>query len=277
MSKPTLVAAIQNCAGPDVNKNLDTICALGLSAAAAGAEVIMVPEAFAFLGPDEAKQKIVEPLPQGGPILERCQRLATETSCDLILGGFHEQSSTPGKAYNTCVHVSKSGNIVAMYRKIHMFDIALADGTVLNESARTIPGTTVVTTQLGFGTLGLSICYDVRFPYVYQRLVDQGAIALTVPSAFTATTGKAHWHVLLRARAIEAQSYVIAPAQHGNNWGKRHSYGHSLIINPWGEIITELPTGDGFILGLIDPAQVQQVRQQLPSLQHRRTVSQDYS
>ena len=272
MPKPTLVAAIQNCAGPDVNKNLDTICALSRGAASAGAEAIFVPEAFAFLGPDEAKQKIVEFLPEGGPILERCRKLAVETHCDLILGGFHEKSDVPGKAYNTCVHLSRSGDIMARYRKIHMFDIALADGTTLNESARTIPGTEIVTTQLGFGTLGLSICYDVRFPYVYQQLVDKGAIALTVPSAFTATTGKAHWHVLLRARAIEAQSYVIAPAQHGNNWGKRHSFGHSLIINPWGEIIAELPDGDGFILGLIDPAEVQRVRQQLPSLEHRRVL-----
>jgi predicted amidohydrolase len=270
--RPSIVAAIQNCAGPDVRQNLRIISALSLAAASAGAQTIIVPEAFAFLGPDEEKQKIVEPLPEGGPVLEHCQNLARQTGCDLILGGFHERSDVPGKAYNTCVHLSKSGEIVTMYRKIHMFDVALADGTVLAESSRTIPGSTLVTTQLPFGTLGLSICYDVRFPYVYQSLVDQGAIALTVPSAFTATTGKAHWHVLLRARAIEAQCYVIAPAQHGHNWGKRHSYGHSLIINPWGEIVAELAEGDGYILGTIDPAEVAKVRSQLPSLTHRRTL-----
>lgn len=271
-ARPSTVAAIQNCAGRDVQKNLDTVSALCMAAAAAGAETLIVPEAFAFLGPDEEKQKIVEPLPSGGPILDRCRNLARTTGCELILGGFHEQSDTPGKAYNTCVHLSKAGEIAAMYRKIHMFDVALADGTVLAESARTLPGNEIVTTELPFGTLGLSICYDVRFPYVYQSLVDKGAIALTVPSAFTATTGKAHWHVLLRARAIEAQSYVIAPAQHGNNWGKRHSYGHSLIINPWGEVIAELESGDGYIMATIDPAEVAKVRAQLPSLTHRRAL-----
>jgi predicted amidohydrolase len=272
MPRPTQVAAIQLCAGPDVRRNLDTLSALSLAAANAGAEAIFVPEAFAFLGPDEEKQKIVEPLPQGGPILERCRELAVTTGCDLVLGGFHERSDTPGKAWNTCVHLSKHGEIVTMYRKIHLFDVALADGTTLAESARTLPGGETVTTVMPFGILGLSICYDVRFPYVYQDLVDKGAIALTVPSAFTATTGKAHWHVLLRARAIEAQCYVIAPAQHGNNWGRRQSYGHSLIIDPWGEIISELADGDGYIIGAIDPAEVARVRSQLPSLQHRRTL-----
>lgn len=270
--RPSTIAAIQNCAGPDVRRNLEAVAALCMGAASAGAETLIVPEAFAFLGPDEEKQKIVEPLPSGGPILDHCRNLARTTGCDLILGGFHEKSDTPGKAYNTCVHLSKAGEIVTMYRKIHMFDVALADGTVLAESSRTLPGSTLVTTALPFGTLGLSICYDVRFPYVYQGLVDRGAIALTVPSAFTATTGKAHWHVLLRARAIEAQCYVIAPAQHGHNWGKRHSYGHSLLIDPWGEIVAELAEGDGFILGTVDPAVVARVRNQLPSLTHRRPI-----
>jgi predicted amidohydrolase len=270
--RPSTIAAIQNCAGPDVRSNLETIAALCMGAAGAGAETLVIPEAFAFLGPDEEKQKIVETLPSGGPILDHCRNLARSTGCDLVLGGFHEKSDTPGKAYNTCVHLSKAGEIMAMYRKIHMFDVALADGTVLAESARTLPGSSLVTTELPFGTLGLSICYDVRFPYLYQGLVDQGAIAVTVPSAFTATTGKAHWHVLLRARAIEAQCYVIAPAQHGHNWGKRYSYGHSLIINPWGEIVAELAEGDGFILGTVDPAEVARVRTQLPSLRHRRAI-----
>ena len=118
-------------------------------------------------------------------------------------------------------------------------------------------------------TLGLTICYDVRFPYLYQALVDRGAIAISVPSAFTATTGAAHWHTLLRARAIETQCYVLAPAQHGQHNEKRRSYGHSVIIDPWGEIVSELADGDGIVTGEIDPERVRQVRRELPSLEHR--------
>ncbi|MCP5178422.1 MAG: carbon-nitrogen hydrolase family protein [Pseudomonadales bacterium] len=273
--RKTLIAALQNCAGPDVEANLAVLDTLGRDAAGAGAEVLFIPEAFAYLGPDDGKQRILEPLPEGGPILERCQQLASATRTHVILGGFHERTNTPGKAYNTCVHLDPDGTIVRMYRKIHLFDVALADGTRLEESARTLPGDKAVTTELPYGTHGLTICYDVRFPALFQQLADMGAIAMSVPSAFTATTGKAHWHVLLRARAIEAQSYVIAPAQHGHNWGKRRSYGHSLIIDPWGQVLAELPEGDGFITAEIDPAEVQRVRSELPSLTHKRTFSPD--
>ena len=145
--------------------------------------------------------------------------------------------------------------------------------TELRESARTLPGNEAVVTQLPFGTLGLTICYDIRFPYLYQRLVNLGAIAVSVPSAFTATTGAAHWHTLLRARAIECQSYVIAPAQHGAHNPKRRSYGHSLVIDPWGEVIAELAQGDGVVVAPIDPARVAQVRAELPSPTHRIELS----
>jgi predicted amidohydrolase len=128
----------------------------------------------------------------------------------------------------------------------------------------------VVTTDLPFGPLGLSICYDMRFPYLYQALVDRGAVALTAPSAFTRTTGAAHWEVLLRARAVECQAYMLAPAQHGEHWGSRTSWGHSMIIDPWGRVIAACTDGDGYAIADIDPAEVQRVRQQLPSLAHRR-------
>lgn len=284
MSRITRTAAIQLCATPDVAANLATVSRLAREAAAAGAAVITVPEAFAFLGPEREKQQILEPLPGGlsggqapgpfsaGPILTHCQALARDTGCHLILGGFHEATDDPEKSYNTCVHLTPDGAVAACYRKIHLFDISLADGTALRESARTLPGHEAVTTELPFGRLGLSVCYDLRFPYLYQRLVDLGAVALTVPSAFTRPTGAAHWHVLLRARAIECQSYVIAPAQHGHNWGKRSSYGHSLIIDPWGQVLAELPDGDGFIVADIDPGEAARVRRELPSLEHRRDV-----
>jgi predicted amidohydrolase len=279
--RATKVAVVQLCATPDVAENLATVEKLVIRAGGEGAEVVLIPEAFAFLGPEKVKRTILERLPEsphaaGGPILERCRDLAVSQRCDLVLGGFHEDIPNPDqnadKSYNTCVHLGPDGAIRARYRKIHLFDVSLSDGTQLRESARTLAGDELVTTEMPFGTLGLSVCYDLRFPYLYQGLVDQGAVALTVPSAFTATTGAAHWHVMLRARAIECQSYVLAPAQHGHNWGKRFSYGHSLIIDPWGEIIAECHEGDGVAVAEIDPARVRQVRAELPSLRHRRSL-----
>ena len=267
------VAAIQHCATTDVENNLEAVERLALAAREAGAEVVTVAEAFAYIGPDRGRRDLLEPLPSGGPILDRCQELARRLGCDLVLGGFHEAAPEPGKAYNTCVHLDAQGEVAALYRKIHLFDIQLDDGTELHESRRTAPGDALATTRLPFGLLGLTICYDLRFPYLYQALADQGAVALTVPSAFTATTGAAHWHTLLRARAIECQCYVIAPAQHGRHNDRRRSYGHSLIVDPWGEVIAECAGGDGFAMALIDPARVAEVRKQLPCLNHRVAMS----
>jgi predicted amidohydrolase len=263
------------CTTPRVADNLANAGRLIAQAADRGAGVVMLPEAFAFLGPDVEKRKILEPLndPDAStPILDWCAETAQRHRLDLIVGGFHEASADPARSYNTCLHLNPAGEIAARYRKIHLFDVALADGTLLQESARTLPGEELVTTPLNFGLLGLSICYDLRFPYLYQRLVDMGAMALSVPSAFTATTGAAHWHVLLRARAIETQCYLFAPAQHGHHHGRRRSYGHSMIIDPWGEVVSELADGDGVVLADIDPERVCQVRSELPSLQHRRQL-----
>ncbi|MFM8354553.1 MAG: carbon-nitrogen hydrolase family protein [Gammaproteobacteria bacterium] len=281
----TRTAVIQLCATPDVAANLALTSRLVRAAHAAGARVVLLPEAFAYLGPEAGKQTCLEDLPNPitaaidaaehvapGPILAHCIELARATGVDLILGGFHERTPDPARSRNTCVHVRPDGRIAALYRKIHLFDVALADGTQLQESARTDAGDQVVTTALPFGTLGLSICYDIRFPALYQRLVDAGAIALTAPSAFTATTGAAHWEVLLRARAIECQSYMLAPAQHGHHFGSRRSWGHAMIIDPWGQILDECPTGDGFAIADIDPARVSAVRRELPSLAHRRPL-----
>ncbi len=275
--RTTKIAAIQLRATDNLEKNLENMERLTLEAVAKGAESIFLPEAFAYLGPEKEKRKLLEALPiEGssppGPILKRCLQIAKNSSCDLILGGFHEKSEANGKCFNTCIHVKDDGRIENVYRKIHLFDIELSDGTFLKESAVTEPGGNLVTTSMTFGKLGLSICYDLRFPYLYQGLVDMGAIAITVPSAFTVTTGKAHWHTLLRARAIECQSYIIAPAQFGHNWGKRYSYGHTTIIDPWGEIIGEQDSGEGIVLAEISPERVAQVRKELPSLEHRRSL-----
>ncbi len=270
MRNPNTVAVAQMTTQPDVQTNLAQMQRLVAAAAEQGAMTVMLPEAFAFLGPDAEKRKILEPLPAGGPILAACQQAAAEHEVHLILGGFHESSNDPTRAHNTCVHLGPDGAIRARYRKIHLFDVKLADGTELNESARTEPGAQIVCTDMPFGRLGLSICYDLRFPRLYEALADQGAIAVTVPSAFTLTTGKDHWHVLLRARAIETQTYVFAPAQFGHHHDRRVSYGHALIVDPWGCVVAECSDGEGVAVATIDPGYVQKVRGELPSLQHRR-------
>lgn len=277
-AQKTRVALVQLCAGADVEANLTTTERLVRRAAAEHARVVLLPEAFAFIGPDRLKRQIVEPMATDDagnhPILDRCRELAVAAGVELVLGGHHE-AGPPGrgdaaeKSYNTCVHIGADGRLLACYRKIHLFDVQLADGTVLEESARTLPGSEVVLTNTPFGALGLTICYDLRFPYLYQALAKRGAIAISVPSAFTATTGAAHWHALLRARAIETQCYVLAPAQHGQHNARRRSYGHSLIVDPWGEVIAEQADGDGVVIAELDPQKVRDVRAQLPSLEHQ--------
>jgi predicted amidohydrolase len=264
------VAAIQLNSGPNVEQNLKRAEALVREAAADGAVLSVLPECFAFLGPEEDKFALAEPLPAGGPILQRMQELARQTQCELVLGGFYEQTDKPRKVRNACIHVTEQGKVKAIYRKIHLFDVDLVDGTKLEESATVEPGLDIVATDTRAGRLGLSVCYDLRFPELYRRLVDQGATLLTVPAAFTLTTGKDHWHVLLRARAIEAQCYVIAAAQSGLHFGTRRSFGHALIADPWGTIVAECSDGEGYALARIDLGLVESVRRTLPSLKHRR-------
>ena len=272
MTATTQVAVIQMCATADVENNLRSTESLVAEAAAAGAEAVFAPETFTFIGPGRARAGMLEPLPAGGPIFERCRAMAAGNGVHFVFG-FHELG--PGRrAYNTLVHLDAAGEIRAMYRKIHLFDADLADGTRLLESKNTAAGDTPVVTELPFGTLGLSICYDLRFPRLYQRLVDLGAVALAVPAAFTSATGPDHWHVLLRARAIECQAYIVAPAQHGEHGhANRSSYGHALIVDPWGDVIAECPEhGDSFAMATIDPERVAQVRRDLPSIANRMPI-----
>ena len=270
MSEKTTVGIVQMCANSEVEKNLETTLALVVQAANAGARVVLVPEAFAFIGAERERAAHLEPLPEGGPILRRCAAAARETGAHLVLGGFPERAAD-GRAYNTCAHLGPDGAVVSLYRKIHLFDVDLADGTRMLESRSTAPGDRAVVTQTPFGPLGLTVCYDLRFPLLYQALSDRGAVAVAVPSAFFKNTGRSHWHVLLRARAIECQCYMLAPAQHGDHGHRgRQSYGHGLIVDPWGDVIAECEAGDGFAVAEIDPARVTAVRTELPSLANRR-------
>ncbi len=269
-SKPSLAGVVQMTSTADVEANLSTVRALVSEAAARGAELVVVPECFAYLGPEAGKLEVAESLEEGGPILDACRSIAKDLGIDVVYGGFWEKSNVAGKVHNACVYLRADGSIAARYRKIHLFDVDLPDGTKLLESETVEPGEEVVVAEAAFGTLGLSVCYDLRFPELYRRLVDKGAIALAVPSAFTLTTGKDHWHVLLRARAIEQQCYVLAAAQTGHHYGKRRSYGHALIADPWGAVIAQCGEGKGVAVAPIEPGRVEQVRRSLPSLAHRR-------
>ncbi|MEY4511853.1 MAG: hypothetical protein RLZZ450_3975 [Pseudomonadota bacterium] len=267
----TQVAVVQMNSTPDVEKNLSAAERLLRQAAEAGAKLAVLPEAFAYLGPEEGMRAIAEDLPGGGPVLARCQGWARAHELELVLGGFWEKRSSDERVYNTSVHLGRDGAVKALYRKIHLFDVELADGTVLRESDKVAPGEDVVVSAAPFGQLGLSICYDIRFPELYRKLVDRGAIAITVPAAFTLHTGKDHWHVLLQARAIESQSYVLAAAQAGRCYGSRVSYGHALIADPWGCVIAQCGgEGEGLAVAAIDTELVDRIRAQLPSLKHRR-------
>lgn len=273
----TTVGIVQICATADVAANVDTALSLVAEAATAGARVVLVPEAFAFIGSERERNTHLEKVPQQdeepGPILRRCIETAQAANAHLVLGGFPEQAPD-GRAFNTCIHLQPDGSIAAAYRKIHLFDVDLADGTRMHESRSTAPGERAVVTEAPFGTLGLTVCYDMRFPLLYQTLADMGAVAIAVPSAFFKNTGRAHWHALLRARAIECQCYILAPAQHGDHGHRgRKSYGHGLVVDPWGDIVAEIEDGDGFALAEVDPKRVEEVRAELPSLANRRAFT----
>ena len=267
----TQIAVVQHSAGIDVEQNLSTLETLTTQAANEGAKVICWAEAFAYLGRHEGKLEILEHLPEGGPILKRCQSLAKKLGVELLLGGFHEADPTdPSRCFNTSLYLSDQGEIVNIYRKIHLFDVDITNGPRLMESKHTSGGNLAVAAESAIGKLGLTICYDLRFPNLYQKLTDLGCSAISVPSAFTKTTGQMHWHHLLCARAIENQTYIIAPAQHGEHSKNRASYGHSLVVDPWGKIVCELPDGDGYAIAQYDPTRVDSARNEIPSITNRR-------
>ena len=268
------VAAVQMCATEDVGANLERCAALTAEAAARGAELVSLPECFAFIGRKMAdKLPLAESLDGGGPIVDAVREMARRNQVWLAAGGLPERAapSEEGKrVYNTFLLCDPAGETRAVYRKIHLFDVAIPGRAELKESATTAPGGDVVVAETPMARLGLSICYDVRFPELYRRLaVEHSAEVLMVPAAFTAHTGAAHWHTLLRARAIENQCYIVAAAQHGRHNPARESFGHSIIIDPWGVVLAEVESGDGVAVANIDPGQLATVRQQMPCHAHR--------
>jgi predicted amidohydrolase len=274
MSQSTLtVAAIQLSSQDDVSANL-VQCGQWLErAAATGATLAVLPENFAFFGAEGGRVQAAERLAQGtpsGPIQSALARWARELELTIVGGGMPIVSEDPQRPYNTCVVFSPDGRLAAHYDKIHLFDVSLSDGTALQESARTTPGSALTTLRVQGFELGLSICYDLRFPELYRGLVDAGAEVLLVPAAFTLHTGKDHWTPLLRARAIESQAWVVAAAQWGTHPQGRRCYGHSMIVDPWGAVVAQCPDHTGFAVATLDRDYMQQVRDGLPSLRHRR-------
>jgi predicted amidohydrolase len=265
-----LAAVIQLSSQDDVSKNLARAMLLIGEAARAGAQLVALPENFAFVGAEEGKRANAERLDGKAPILSAIVAAAREHSVHVVAGGMPEISEDPRKPYNTSVLVDPRGALVAAYRKVHLFDVDLPDGTSIRESDATTPGHEAVVARVRDVPLGMTVCYDLRFPELYRALERRGARIVTVPSAFTLTTGKDHWHVLLRARAIENQVFVLAPAQHGKHPLGRQTYGKSLIVDPWGDVLAQCGEGEGFAVAKIDIGYQDRVRAALPCLAHRR-------
>lgn len=269
-SEPYLAAVVQLTSTSDEAANLDTAGALVARAAGLGARLVATPENTNFLGPHEEKVRRAQTL--DGEVCTLFSGLAREHRIHLLLGSFNEASDETERCYNTSVLFGPGGERLAVYRKIHLFDVDVSASVRFQESATVKPGEEVVVAATPLGACGLSICYDLRFPELYRRLVDGGAEVIFIPSAFTLTTGKEHWRTLIRARAIETQSYVLAPAQCGrhDDGGLRESYGHSMIVDPWGAVVAMAAEGPGIAVAEIDPARVGRARRAIPVSEHRR-------
>lgn len=268
--KSYLAAAVCMTSTPDVEANLNQAEELIELAVNQGAKLIGLPENFSFLGVDEEK------IAQAPSIATQSEkfiiRMAQKFQVTILGGGFPTPLPEDAtKVYNTALLVSANGLELARYHKVHLFDVNVPDGNNYQESKTVMAGSKFppVADTENLGKIGISICYDVRFPEVYRHLSAEGADVMFIPAAFTAYTGKDHWQVLLQARAIENTCYVIAPAQTGNHYARRCSHGHAVIVDPWGGIVASTGAQIGVAMGEINPHRLQQVRAQMPSLQHR--------
>jgi deaminated glutathione amidase len=269
-------ACIQFTAGSEPQANLATVTRLIREARAAGADLIATPEVTNFVAAGRRRHELARSEAED-PVLAGLRALAHETGAWLLIGSLAiDISREPGAAAgerrlaNRSFLVDAEGAIVARYDKIHMFDVDLAGGESYRESNAYRPGDRAVLARTPWGVLGMTVCYDLRFPHLYRALAQEGADFLAIPSVFTVPTGRAHWHVLMRARAIETGCFVLAPAQWGEHDGGRRSYGHSLIVDPWGEVLADGGEGVGVVAAPIDPGRIAEVRRMVPSLGHDR-------
>ena len=260
---------IQLRSSDDVEDNIRTTVELIREARSDGAQLILTPENTTLMAPDGGAKLERSFIEERDPSLPVFRQLAQELGIWLLIGSLAIKVSGT-KTANRSYLINMRGQVAARYDKIHLFDVDLPSGEKYRESNTVAGGNNAVIADSPWGKIGMTICYDVRFPQLYRKLAQAGAFALTVPSAFTETTGKAHWHTLLRARAIENGAFVLAPAQGGLHANGRHTYGHSLIVAPWGEIIAEGGTDPDIVIADIDTALVTDARARIPSLQHDR-------
>lgn len=263
------IAALQMVSTPDVGRNLDTAARLLRDAAKVGAQLVALPEYFCFMGAtDVAKLHIAEEA-GAGPIQKFLSVQARSFGVWLIGGTVPIRTADPGYARNACCVYAPDGTLAARYDKMHLFHFD-SGRERYDEAAVLEAGPEPVVVQAGALRVGLSVCYDLRFPELYRAMMSPPCDVLSVPAAFTWTTGRAHWELLLRARAVENQCYVIAAAQGGHHENGRHTWGHSMVVDPWGEVLAQLPEGEGVVVGDVDGQRLAAVRTQLPALRHRR-------
>lgn len=266
----TLVAAVQMASGPNVNANLLEAERLVAKAAAAAARLIVLPENFYQIGLQE-QDKVALREPEGdGPMQTFLARLARRHGVWLVGGTLPLATADPARVRSACLVYDDQGRQAARYDKIHLFDVTVEDSQErFHESLSVEAGDRIVVLDTPFGRLGLAICYDLRFPELFRAMVDEGAEIFTLPSAFTAATGRAHWETLLRARAVENLGYIIASAQGGYHASGRETHGDTMIVDPWGRVLDRLPRGSGVVLAELDRARLESIRRSFPALEHR--------
>jgi predicted amidohydrolase len=266
------VACLQMQSGNDLDANFATLRTMTREAAAGGASFVMSPEyALMMDGSGRIMRERALP-PDGGAVLTELCAMSRELNIWTLVGSLTLRIDDECMV-NRSYLIDATGGIVASYDKIHMFDCTLPDGKVIRESSAYRPGECAVVAGTPWGTLGMTVCYDLRFPHLYRTLAQAGAQYLTIPSSFQRQTGKVHWHTLVKARAIENACFVFAPAMCGEHPGGRSTYGHTLIVDPWGEVLADGGEAPGIVYADIDPARVQKVRAMIPSLQHDRPYS----
>lgn len=265
------VAAIQMTSGPNIQANLDEAAKLIDQAASQGAKLIVLPENFSQMPLTEKERVANAEEPGRGLVQGFLSNQAAKHHIWIVGGTIPLKSEIEGKAYSSLLVYNDKGEQVARYNKIHMFDVLIEEkNEIYNESASTVAGEEVVVVDSPFGRLGLSVCYDLRFPELYRLMVDKGMEVCIIPSAFTAFTGQSHWEPLIRARAIENQCYVIAAAQGGYHVNNRQTYGHSMIVNPWGNILGSVGTGPGVVITELEKSVLDTTRKNFQVLKHRR-------
>ena len=267
----SVVAAVQMASGPNVKANLEEAEKLIKTAVQQEAKLVVLPENFAIMGLSEVDKVAIAETAGEGPIQQFLSQQASKHGIWIVGGTVPIESSVTGKVYSASLLYNDSGDIVARYDKIHLFDVMLEDSNEsYNESETIESGNDVVVVDTPFGKLGMAICYDLRFPELFRAMADVGMEICVLPSAFTSLTGRAHWESLLRARAIENLCYMIAPDQGGYHKNGRETYGDSMIIDPWGVVLNRLPHGTGVVVSDLDLEKLRKTRKNFPALQHKR-------